>query len=171
MANVLYIGDPVVTEATLHRHHDVQAEICISPAAVVTPTGWDYIRNRRLRLTRGQVPAGSSSPVPVARTESVGESVAANTALIQAGRCERPGECFGCDGGEEFGSGFVEPASCSACPVRKLIDQGLPNSGCGGCNRHTANERAAKGAAANGAGGVEGLVQHITDQIVQRLGA
>ena len=170
MATVLYIGDPVITEATLYRHHHGQAEVCITPAAVVTPTGWDYIRNRRLCLTRGQVPAGSSSPVPVARTGAEGEN-AAETAQSQAGKCDRPGECFGCDEGEEFGSGFVEPTSCSACPVKKLIDQGQHNCGCGGCNRHTARGAVAREAVTTEAGDIERLVQHITDQIVQRLGA
>ena len=165
MTMVFYIGDPVVTEAILDRHHNGQAEICIGPSAVVTPTGWDYIRRKRLRLSRGEVPAGSSSPVPVVRASNERDNVAAETSLIQAGQCDRPGECYGCDGGEEFGSGFVEPASCSDCPVQKLIDRGQPNCGCGGCNRDTAKQRAA-----NGGGGIDNLVQSITDQIVQRLG-
>ena len=163
MSTVLYIADPVITEATLLRQHNGQGEVCVTASAVVTPTGWDYLRQKQLRLSRGQVPAGSSSPV-VSRGD--GGNVAAETTLIQAGRCERPGDCYGCEGGEEFGSGFIEPASCSECPVQKLIDQGQPNCGCEGCNRQAAKERAAKSS-----GGIDSLVLQITDHIVQRLGA
>ena len=154
LAAVLYIGEAVITEATLQRHHRGQGEIRIPDNAVVTPTGWDFVRRPRLPLPRGQVPAGASG------------DVASETALIQTGTCAEPDACYGCAGGEEFGAGDVEPASCTECPVQKLIDRGEPNCGCSGCNRHTARERAA-----SAAGGTDHLVQQITAQILERLGA
>ena len=129
-------------------HHD-EKEVWISPRSVITPTAWDYIREGRLRIVReqGEPPAAAAQDAEVL----VGNK------LLQEGRCEQRDRSCGCDG-DEFGSGFVEPASCRQCAIHRLQQEGKPNAGCEGCNR-------ARSARTD----MEPVVRRITDQILARL--
>ena len=57
MTAVLHIGDPVVTGDLLAREHKGERAVSVVPDAILTPTAWDYIRQHRLQLARGQVSA------------------------------------------------------------------------------------------------------------------
>ena len=150
MAAVFHIADPVVTGDRLKSLHRDENEVWIHPESVITPTAWDYIREWRLRVVR-------DSREPPAADERKTEALVGNK-LLQEGRCLQPGRSCGCDG-DEFGSGFVEPASCQQCAIFRLQREGKPNAGCEGCNR------------ARSAGkDLEALVGRITDQIFARIG-
>ena len=130
----------------LHRD---EKEVCISPQSVITPSAWDYIREWRLRVIR------EHGEPPAAAPENV-EALEGNK-LLQEGRCQQRDRSCGCDG-DEFGSGFVEPASCRQCAIHRLQQEGKPNAGCEGCNR-------ARSARTD----METVVRRITDQILARL--
>jgi hypothetical protein len=173
MAAILYIADPVVTEDLLSREHQGQEELCVQPQAVITPTGWDYIRRQRLRLSRGEVAVsnGTTGEAPAAaqRTgiEQVRPASIEGTQLVQEGRCDFPDRSCGCQT-EEFGSGFMEPSSCGDCAIHQLAQEGQPNVGCQGCNRYKLiQDLVAQGRVAD----MESLVQQITDEIVDRFEA
>lgn len=196
MDRVLHIGDPVVTKEVLQRRHHGETDVHICRRAVITPTGWDYIRDHRLRVTRVEqaaLPSGAASgsllaagglpPVgghtaasrPRAGSGAIQEispPTADDTSLVQQGRCEFPSRSFGCKT-EEFGSGFVEPSTCQECPVQQL-QPASPSAvesscGCGGCNRHRTQQQVA--GEGRGAPDLEALVQQITEEIIFRLGS
>lgn len=181
MSDVLHITEAVVTGDQLRRLHQGQEEIRFSPGTVVTPTGWDYVREQRLRVSRGEAPAkemqSRAEPVrpqtgipEVAPTLVAGNELPAGEGLIQevppqmvaAGRCDQPNQPYGCKS-DEFGSGYVEPSSCADCPVHDLQKEGKESSGCEGCNR-------SETARAAGQDDIEGLVQQITDLVMDELG-
>jgi len=122
VAGPLRITDPVITEDCLRQQHRDEAELLVGSRAIITPTGWDYIRNHRLRVQHdehdepaGEPPADSGlgpaapSPEPSAIPEVL--PVAADGASIrQVGRFDHPDQPFGCKN-DDFGSGFAEPSS------------------------------------------------------------
>ena len=194
MAGILHIGDRVVTEEILQRRHHGETDVHICTRAVVTPTGWDYIRDHRLRVTRVEqaaLPPGTASggrPAAGGRTAVGGHAAAGRpshhgadrsgtipeirpsadgTSLIQQGRCEFPSRSFGCKT-EEFGSGFVEPSTCQECSLPERTPT-TSNGACGGCNRHRALHQAGEGRGS--APDLEALVQQITEEIMSRLGS
>ena len=181
MSDVLHIAESVVTGDQLRRLHQGQEEVRFSPGTVVTPTGWDYIREHRLRVSRGEPPAedlqsraapalsqtgiAQVKPTPAAENEQPsGEGLIKEMPpqMVAAGRCDQPNQPYGCKS-DEFGSGYVEPSSCADCPVHELQKDGQENPGCEGCNR---NETAR----AAGQDDIEGLVQQITDLVMDELG-
>lgn len=160
MSEVLYIAEAVVTGEQLRRLHQGEAEVCFSPKTVVTPTAWDYLRERRLRVSRGEPPAA-----PVADPNP-------GTPLIREvpppqwtaeGRCDHPDRSFGCQT-EEFGSGFAEPSSCQDCSLYPQKREGRDNPDCKGCNRQ--QTPAAVGQRQEE---LEALVQRITELVVEEL--
>ena len=157
MAERLHIPEAVVTAEVLRGLHTGQEEVSVSPGAVVTPTAWDYLRSHRMRLTRGQAAeTGASRPAtPGAIPEVLPPG--AEGGVLARGRCDHPDRPYGCKT-EEFGSGFVEPSSCSGCAVYQAEGAGRPSCGCGGCNRRTAADEEA-----------ESLVRRLTDEIMRRL--
>lgn len=156
--SVCHLDAPIITEALLRQQHQSQEEVRLLPGAVITPTGWDYLRQHRLKVTRGAAPA------PAASVESPGLIPELKpSSLVQEGRCDHPGRSCGCQT-EEFGSGFVEPASCAECAVHQ--SQGGCGDGCKGCNRHKhapLQQIALPGVS-------EDLVRQITAQVMTRLG-
>jgi hypothetical protein len=156
MAGRLHISEAVVTEEVLRARHAGQEEVSVNAGAVVTPTGWDYLRRHRMRLTRAQATGpGGSQPASGAVPEVLPPG--AEGGLLSRGRCDHPDRPYGCKT-EEFGSGFVEPSSCSRCAVYQAELAGRPSCGCGGCNRRVAAEEEE-----------EALVQRLTDEIMRRL--
>jgi hypothetical protein len=126
MANVLYVAEAVITEDLLRRLHQGQEEICFGSKTVVTPTGWDFIREHQLRVSRGEAPSGAEMNEPaVAEIPEVGSEPAASEnrqtggelipevctpQMVQEGRCEHPDRSYGCTT-DEFGSGFAEASA------------------------------------------------------------
>ena len=120
MAGALHIADAVVTGASLRGQHGDETEIQVGAGAVITPTGWDYIRDHRLRLTRGQGAAGQNTPAreatpPVATRASgtassqvreIKPPSADGTSIQAQGRCDFPDQAYGCKT-DEFGSGYA----------------------------------------------------------------
>ena len=155
MANQLHISEAVVTDEVLRARHAGQEEVSVNDGAVVTPTGWDYLRSHGLRLTRG--PAGPGAEPPPAGPVPEVLPPGAEGGLLSRGRCDHPDRAYGCKT-EEFGSGFVEPSSCSGCAVYQAEVAGRPSCGCGGCNRRVAADVE-----------TEALVQKLTDEIMRRL--
>ena len=109
MASTLYIEEAVVTGDILSRRHGDESEVYIADSAIVTPTGWDYLRQHRVQLSRGEVPE-------VPQHSSDDSSDTPKITEIQppqmdgSGRCEQPERSCGCQT-EEFGSGYVERLS------------------------------------------------------------
>ncbi|MDP7291532.1 MAG: hypothetical protein QF497_04850, partial [Verrucomicrobiota bacterium] len=118
MSSVLHIKEMVVTGDDLARAHQSQEELCVDTAAVLTPTAWDYIRDHRLRLTRGATTPEPSEPSePVAPSPSA--SVVDEVQMVPHGQCDQPTRSCGC-ATEEFGSGFVQPDRCDMCAIHQL---------------------------------------------------
>ena len=172
MAVVAHIADRVVTGDTLARQHQGEEEVRVSPRAVVTPTGWDYIRQHRLALVRGEPESVAQGPAAPAADGSRSPRIAEvrplspdEMRLVQEGRCDHPDRPYGCET-DEFGSGFAEPASCCDCGVGGESQEPGPTEACDGCNRKN-------GAAAASDPGrddeIDALVQYITDEIMARL--
>jgi hypothetical protein len=149
----LFLGAPVVTEALLRQEHQGQEELRLRPGAVITPTGWDFIRQHRLKVTRGEAPAPAAAAPSSALIPELTPS-----SLVQEGRCDHPDRPCGCQT-EEFGSGFVEPHSCGECAVHQT--HGGCGPACKGCNRHQS--------AAVLTGVSEELVRQITAQVMSHL--
>ncbi len=172
MAAVVHIADRVVTGDTLARQHQGEEEVCVSPGTVVTPTGWDYIRQHRLSLVRGEPESAAQGPPAPAADGGFSPPIAEvrplspdEMRLVQEGRCDHPDRPFGCTT-EEFGSGFAEPASCCECGVGGESGEPGAAEACDCCSRKGA------AAAANDQGRdgeLEALVQYITDEIMARL--
>lgn len=136
----MHIDVPVVTGDLLGREHKGERVLSVSPSAILTPTAWDYIRQHRLQVQRGE---------PVA----------------DAGRCEQPDRPCGCEH-EEFGSGFVEPERCGDCAIHQRKKAGDPEASCAGCNRYkTLLQQIDKGQAT----APEDLVAQITELVIHRL--
>ena len=155
VAGLLHISDLVVTEDCLRRQHRDEAEIVIPTRSVVTPTGWDYIRNHRLRVRRGDVagapPAasGSGSAPPAPPSTAIPEvlpAAADGASIRQLGRFDHPDRPFGCKN-DDFGSGFADSSLRQGDTVR-------------------APQTARAG---GGDPQFEALVQQITDEIMERL--
>ena len=146
MAEALHIDDPVVTGDLLGREHKGERMLSVVPGAILTPTAWDYIRQHRLQLSRGA--AGAAAEV-----------------VADAGQCEHPDRACGCEH-EEFGSGYVEPTSCSDCAIHERKQAGDSEASCAGCNRYkTLLQQIEKGQASD----PEALVEQITELVVHRL--
>ena len=158
MSSTCHIDAQVVTEALLRQEHQSQEELSVLPGAVITPTGWDYIRQHRLRVVRRVAPAPAQPSAPGLITELTPSS------LVQEGRCDHPDRSCGCQT-EEFGSGFVEPHSCGECAVHH--SQGGCGEACKGCNRHK-SPPALQQIALPGVS--EDLVRQIVAQVMGRLG-
>lgn len=136
----MHIDVPVVTGDLLGREHKGERVLSVSPSAILTPTAWDYIRQHRLQVQRGE---------PVA----------------DAGQCEQPDHSCGCEH-EEFGSGFVEPERCGDCAIHQRKKAGDPETSCAGCNRYkTLLQQIDKGQAT----APEALVAQITELVIHRL--
>ena len=143
----MHIDALVVTGDLLEREHKGERTLSVSPSAILTPTAWDYIRQYRLQLSRGEAIA------------AVTEGVAG------AGRCEHPDRACGCEH-EEFGSGYVEPAHCGDCAVHERKKEGDPEASCEGCNRYkTLLQQIEKGQASD----PEALIEQITELVIHRL--
>ena len=136
----MHIDVPVVTGDLLGREHKGERVLSVSPSAILTPTAWDYIRQHRLQVQRGE---------PVA----------------DAGQCEQPDRSCGCEH-EEFGSGYVEPERCGDCAIHQRKKAGAPEASCAGCNRYkTLLQQIDKGQAT----APEALVAQITELVIHRL--
>lgn len=163
MASLLYIKDAVVTGDLLAQRHASEEEVRVGEAAIVTPTGWDYLRQNRLRLSRGSVDDASSAQEAAPAAALVTEVPAAQ--MEGAGRCEHPGRSCGCQD-EEFGSGYVEPSSCRDCAIYELKKTGDQSANCHGCNRRTLLDQLVE----TGHGvDPEQLIHEVTALVVHRL--
>ena len=156
MATSLEITAPVVTGDDLRRQLDGEEEVRLPAKAVLTPTAWDYVRAAGLRVVR--TPGSGSAPVPKAASGSTPTAASPTTApasastpairevqppqMVCAGRCELPGQPFGCRS-EEFGSGVAAPGP------------GTPDSPSGGLPVGEAE--------------VDALIQRITDLVMAEL--
>lgn len=152
MTEALHIDAPVVTGDLLGREHKGERTLRVAPSAILTPTAWDYIRQHRLQLSRG-------------------EAVAVSAGVADAGQCDPPlsrgqaDRACGCEH-EEFGSGYVEPASCGDCAVHQRKQAGDPEASCEGCNRYkTLLQQIEQGQASD----PEALVEQITELVIHRL--
>ena len=150
MTQVLDISEAVVTEHVLRARHAGEPGVRVAPGAIVTPSGWDFLRLHRVHLTRGAVGPTSRQEVPAstpaARVISEVLPPGSEAGVLSRGRCDHPDRPYGCRT-EEFGSGFAEPSTCSACAVQQ-----------GGANRATDTDEA-----------TENLVQTLTNEIMRRL--
>ena len=139
----MHIDVPVITGDLLGREHKGERILSVSPSAILTPTAWDYIRQHRLQVRRGEPVEGGAD----------------------AGRCEQPDRACGCQH-EEFGSGFVEPAHCGDCAVHQRKKVGDSAASCAGCNRYkTLLQQIEKGQAT----APEDLVAQTTELVIHRL--
>ena len=158
MASVLYVEESVVTGDVLVKTHSGEEEVCVSETAIVTPTGWDYLRKFRLRLIRG---SGSTKPIP----QKVFVKQTDPNEMDGIGRCNQPASSCGCVD-EEFGSGFVEPTSCHDCALHELKRKGDDSANCNGCNRRALlDERVESGLSVD----PEQLIREVTAIVTKRL--
>ena len=160
MAAGLHIDDTVVTGDLLSRAHQGEREFSFVPDAILTPTAWDYIRQHRLQVSRGD-------GVSAATSSNAGQPDTAETAgqIISEGRCEHPDRSCGCQH-KEFGSGYVEPSCCHDCAIHKLKREGDAEASCEGGNRHkTLMQLVARGKASD----PEELVRRISEIVAHRL--
>jgi hypothetical protein len=163
VAGTLHIAEPVVTEEVLRARHAGQDEVVVADEAVVTPTGWDYVRSNRIRLRRAASAAQPASAVGapgLMAADGIAEVLPPDveSGVLGRGRCDHPDRAYGCKT-EEFGSGFVEPGACGDCAVHKAMQAGASGCSCSGCNRESLS-----------GDDVESLVQRLTDEIMRRLG-
>ena len=163
MSTSCFIDAPIITEALLRQQHQGQEELCLLPGAVITPTGWDYIRQHRVRVSRGEAPPAAPPALTPALSAGLIPEMTPSS-LVQEGRCDHPGRSCGCQT-EEFGSGFVEPASCGDCSVHHA--EGGCGEACQGCNRHK-NPPALQQIVLPGVS--EDLVRQIVAQVLNHLG-
>ena len=117
MASVLYVEESVVTGDILVNVHSEEEEVCVSESAIVTPTGWDYLRNKRLRLIRG---SKSKKAIP----QELDSKHTSQNEMDGIGRCDQPESSCGCVD-EEFGSGFAESNLHGDVNVYKIIIETL----------------------------------------------
>lgn len=57
----MHIDAPVVTGDVLAREHQGERILSVPDSAILTPTAWDYIRQHRLQLRRGEAVADHAS--------------------------------------------------------------------------------------------------------------
>ncbi|MAN23281.1 MAG: hypothetical protein CME10_03340 [Gemmatimonadetes bacterium] len=158
MASVLYVEESVVTGDILVNVHSEEEEVCVSETAIVTPTGWDYLRNKRLRLIRG---SKSKKAIP----QELDSKHISQNEMDGIGRCDQPESSCGCVD-EEFGSGFVEPSSCHDCSIHELKRKGDQSADCYGCNRRVLLDKLVE----SGSGlEPEQLIREVTSAVAQRL--
>lgn len=185
MAQILDIQATVVTGDVLSAAHRGEALVRVPAGAVITPSGWDYLRYHKLRLHDGaatptspQSSPGRTTAAPAAPAATAGQAIAEvlpagfEAGLVSKGRYDHPDRAYGCRT-EEFGSGFVEPASCDGCAVKAVAAQTGGSCGCGGCNKEAAGTTpggTSSGATSSGGSVDEALVQRLTDEIMRRLG-
>ena len=151
MTAVLHIGDRVVTGDLLAREYKGERAVSVVPDAILTPTAWDYIRQHRLQLARGQAPAPSAE----VDEERIGGE----------GACDHPDRSSGCQH-EEFGSGYIEPACCSECAIHARKKAGDATASCEGCNRHkTLLHLIDQGQASD----LERLIREVSAMVLHRL--
>ena len=164
MASILYIEEAVVTGDLLSRLHGDESEIRIADSAIVTPTGWDYLRQHRVQLSKGDAPASTRcSPNGVADVSQSSE--VEHSQMDGAGRCEHPSRSCGCQT-EEFGSGYVEPSSCDDCAIFHMKRRGESGADCHGCNRRVLLDQLAE----SGQGiDPEQLIRQVTSLVEDRL--
>ena len=117
MTSVLYIEESVVTGEILAGAHSAEREVCVNETAIVTPTGWDFLRNARLRLIRG---SASKKTVSLRAVEKKTDE----HMMDGLGRCNQPERSCGCVD-EEFGSGFAESNFHGDGNVYKIIIETL----------------------------------------------
>ena len=143
MAEALHIDAPVVTGDLLGREHKGERTLSVAPSAILTPTAWDYIRQHRLQLSRGEAVAAAADGI-------------ADVGLDRACGCQH----------EEFGSGYIEPAHCGDCAIHQRKKAGDPEASCAGCNRYkTLLQQIEKGQATD----PEALVEQVTKLVIHRL--
>ena len=155
MTKVLFIAEPVLTGDLLRRLHQGQQQLCCEPGAVITPTGWDYIRQYRLQVSRGSAPAPTSGPGIALPLPNPGSSLDNDQELIKEvppqmvslGRCDQPDQPYGCRN-DEFGSGFASPP-----PKERPASPGA---------RQDPED-------ASGQLDIETLIQQITDLVIDEL--
>ncbi|MGY8826090.1 MAG: hypothetical protein ACKVJG_19495 [Candidatus Latescibacterota bacterium] len=163
MASTLYIEDAVVTGELLGQRHASEEEVRVGEAAIVTPTGWDYLRQKRLQLSRGAVSSTSVAEPLAPAANLVAEAQVSK--IEGVGRCEQPNRSCGCHD-EEFGSGYVEPSSCRDCAIYELKKSGDQGANCHGCNRRTLLDQLIE----SGQGvDPEQLIHEVTALVVHRL--
>lgn len=164
MTSPLYIEDAVVTGDLLAQRHVSEEEVRVGEAAIVTPTGWDYLRQKRLRLSRGSLAAAAPAALPSSAAAALVPEVTA-AKIEGAGRCEHPARSCGCQD-EEFGSGYIEPSSCRDCAIYELKKTGDEGANCHGCNRRTLLDQLVE----SGHGvDPEQLIREVTALVVHRL--
>ncbi len=162
MASVLYIEEAVITGDMLSRRHAGEEQVCVDEGAIVTPTGWDYLRQKRLPLSRGKSPE-PATPAAQAPARLIAEVEAPQ--MDGAGRCDHPGRSCGCQT-EEFGSGYVEPSSCRDCAIYQMKSRGESGASCHGCNRRALLDQLIE----SGQGvDPEQLIGEVTALVVHRL--
>lgn len=138
MAGTLHIDDAVITEGCLRGQHGDETEIQVSVGAVITPTGWDYIRDHRLRVVRGPAarpPAGVPGPAPgdaaswsttfgpsSGQVRQVEPPAADGASIRSQGRFDHPDEPFGCKT-DEFGSGYAADGAASEAEFEALVQR------------------------------------------------
>ncbi len=164
MPAVLHITETVITGGLLSREHESQEEVRVSSGAILTPTAWDYLRDRGLRLTRtdevedtSTVKPSGSIEIPEVKTDAMDD-----TSLVQRGRCDHPDQAYGCKT-DEFGSGFVQPDSSEEPDVSpEGVENGFEQ------DRRTCSTPP-PGPSLAGDLEIEALIQRITDEVLARL--
>ncbi len=158
MAGLLRITDSVITGDCLRQQHGDEDEVLVPSRAIVTPTGWDYIRDHRLRVQRDEPGrercansslSSVSSPSDPSSIPEVLPASADGASIRQLGRFDHPDRPFGCKN-DDFGSGFADPGSRQECDATRT--SAMPP---------VAGQDAA----------FEALVQQITDIIMKQLEA
>ena len=158
MTSVLYIEESVVTGEILAGAYSGEQEVCLTETAIVTPTGWDFLRNSRLRLIRDRV---SKKTVSLRAVEEKTDEYM----MDGLGRCNQPESSCGCVD-EEFGSGFVEPTSCQDCAIHELKRKGDNSVNCNGCNRRALLDQLSE---STDTMEPEQLIQEVTAVVTKRL--
>jgi hypothetical protein len=158
MTSVLYIEESIVTGEILVGAHSGEREVCVNETAIVTPTGWDFLRNSRLRLIRSSV---TKKPVSSRLVKEKTDQYM----MDGLGRCNQPDCSSGCID-EEFGSGFVEPTSCQDCAIHELKRKGDNSANCNGCNRRVLLDQLSESADIMEP---EQLIREVTAVVTKRL--
>ena len=154
MDAALHIIEAVVTGDDISRVHQGEGVLRINSTTVLTPTAWDYIRDHRIRVNRET--SVTAPQLPAANSSDTAQ-------MVPHGECAEPEKSCGC-ATDEFGSGFVQPASCGTCAIEQFKVEGRENPGCEGCNLNGAGEDEA-----GAENEVDALVAQITAEILERL--
>ena len=108
MSEALHIDAPVVTGDVLGREHKGERVLSVSPSAILTPTAWDYIRQHRLQVRRGEASA--------APAEGGCEHEEFGSGYVE------PARCGDCAVHQRKKAGDAE-ASCAGCNRYKTLLQ------------------------------------------------